>query len=332
MNHYNNAPACVYGRVSTGDQQNSLDLQLTQIKAYAAFKRLALSDDRSFYEDDTSGRIPVAERDGGAKLLAILREGKVKHLVIPKLDRFGRRAVDIMSTLDMITKELGVTVHILDLGGDSFSTDSPISRFIIGVLALCAELEVERTRARIQEVLDNKIANNERVGQVPFGWRTVKTGKFKTDKAGVTKELLLLEPDPAEQVWLRRILQWRACGNSEHPYPWGYGRIAAKLNELGVPSKRAGEDVGRKRPASGWWNKSSVKGLLKNRHVKKLMEELNETQSRHDSAGGQPAMCGAENQRVEGSSATVGQEASNNQEPTDRPSGELLAEAAAAVD
>lgn len=128
-----------YCRVSTNDQ--TTDNQILEIGA-AGFK---VTPQRTIVET-VSGSVPASERAGFAQLLNKLEEGDV--LVVTKLDRLGRNAMDVRSTVEALTG-LGVRVHCLALGGVDLT--SAAGKMTMGVLAAVAEFErdllIERTQA-----------------------------------------------------------------------------------------------------------------------------------------------------------------------------------------
>ncbi len=128
-----------YYRVSTSEQ--STDNQLQEIAA-AGF---SVQASRAIVET-VSGSVPASERQGFGKLLDKLEAGDV--LVVTKLDRLGRNAMDVRATVEALTG-LGVRVHCLALGGVDLT--SPAGKMTMGVIAAVAEFErdllIERTQA-----------------------------------------------------------------------------------------------------------------------------------------------------------------------------------------
>ena len=128
-----------YCRVSTQDQ--TTDNQVGEI-ASAGF---AVQPSRVVAET-VSGSVPASERPGFGKLLDRLESGDV--LVVTKLDRLGRNAMDVRATVEALTG-LGVRVHCLALGGVDLT--SPAGKMTMGVIAAVAEFErdllIERTQA-----------------------------------------------------------------------------------------------------------------------------------------------------------------------------------------
>ncbi|MCW2337396.1 putative DNA-invertase from lambdoid prophage Rac [Sphingobium sp. B2D3A] len=128
-----------YCRVSTADQ--TTDNQVREIEA-AGFS----IDPKRVVTETVSGSLPAMERKGFAKLLDRLETGDV--LIVTKLDRLGRNAMDVRATVEMLAGE-GVKVHCLALGGTDLT--SAAGKMTMGVIAAVAEFErdllIERTQA-----------------------------------------------------------------------------------------------------------------------------------------------------------------------------------------
>lgn len=168
--------AFIYGRMSTDHQDNSLDIQDQKCRAYCELRGFTVAG--TYADPATSGRKPVAERTGGAELLRRLElaagaSAPVGHLVVAKLDRLGRNAADLLDTVRRLT-EWGVTVHFVDIGGDSMTTNGPVGRLFLTMLAGFAEFEVEMIRDRTQQTMAHLRSQGRPTGgTVPFGWQAV---------------------------------------------------------------------------------------------------------------------------------------------------------------
>jgi len=131
-----------YCRVSTADQ--TTDNQVREIEA-AGF---ALTPRRTVTEH-ISGSVSAMERPKFKALSDKLEDGDV--LVVTKLDRLGRNAMDVRATVEALAAE-GVRVHCLALGGVDLT--SAAGRMTMQVLAAVAEFErdllIERTNAGIR--------------------------------------------------------------------------------------------------------------------------------------------------------------------------------------
>ncbi len=128
-----------YCRVSTADQ--TPDNQVRELEG-AGFS----IDPKRVVAETVSGSIPAMERDGFSRLIDRLEDGDV--LVVTKIDRLGRNAMDVRATVDRLSAE-GVRVHCLALGGVDLT--SAAGRMVMTVICAMAEFErdllVERTQA-----------------------------------------------------------------------------------------------------------------------------------------------------------------------------------------
>lgn len=128
-----------YCRVSTADQ--TTDNQVREIEA-AGFT----VEPRRVIAETVSGSVAAMDRVGFAKLMDRLEDGDV--LIVTKLDRLGRNAMDVRSTVEALARN-GVRVHCLALGGVDLT--SAAGKMTMGVLSAVAEFErdllIERTQA-----------------------------------------------------------------------------------------------------------------------------------------------------------------------------------------
>lgn len=128
-----------YCRVSTSDQTTDNQLQEVAQAGFAV-------DPRRVVTETISGSVPTSERPGFNRLVDKLEEGDV--LVVTKLDRLGRNAMDVRATVEALAG-MGVRVHCLALGGIDLT--SPAGRMTMAVIAAVAEFErdllIERTQA-----------------------------------------------------------------------------------------------------------------------------------------------------------------------------------------
>ena len=128
-----------YLRVSTPEQ--TTDNQLGEIRA-AGFA----VQPRRVVAETVSGSVAAMERRGFARLVDRMEESDV--LVVTKLDRLGRNAMDVAATVRALSA-LGVRVHCLALGGVDLTSST--GKLTMGVINAVAEFErdllIERTQA-----------------------------------------------------------------------------------------------------------------------------------------------------------------------------------------
>jgi DNA invertase Pin-like site-specific DNA recombinase len=75
-------------------------------------------------------------------------------------------ALNVLSTL----KDRGVSLHMIDLGGDV--TGNGISKLVFTILSAVAEAERDRIRERVKDVKKDQKARGRYLGGiVPFGYR-----------------------------------------------------------------------------------------------------------------------------------------------------------------
>jgi putative DNA-invertase from lambdoid prophage Rac len=142
-----------YCRVSTAEQ--TTDNQLREIEA-AGF---AIAPRRAIVET-VSGSQAAMQRPQFSKLVDRLEDGDV--LVVTKLDRLGRSAVDVRATVDMLAGR-NVRVHCLALGGVDLT--SAAGRMTMQVLAAVAEFELDLLRERTASGLERARAEGKKLGR-----------------------------------------------------------------------------------------------------------------------------------------------------------------------
>ena len=85
-------------------------------------------------------------------------------LVVTKLDRLGRNAMDVRATVEALTG-MGVQVHCLALGGVDLT--SPAGKMTMGVIAAVAEFERDWLIERTQSGLARAKAKGKALGRPP---------------------------------------------------------------------------------------------------------------------------------------------------------------------
>lgn len=130
-----------YCRVSTLEQ--STENQRREIEA-AGFAIRA----QRLIEEHISGSVAASERPGFIRLLDRMENGDV--LIVTKLDRLGRNAMDIRKTVEQLAAS-DIRVHCLALGGVDLT--SAAGRMTMQVISAVAEFErdllLERTHSGI---------------------------------------------------------------------------------------------------------------------------------------------------------------------------------------
>jgi len=206
-----------YARVSSQEQINgtSLDNQKIQIQDYVSLKMLDLVE--TLVDAGISGGKPLSTRPEGLRLTEMIEDGSVKSVVITKLDRAFRSASDCLNCVETWDRK-GVSLHILNLGGQALDTGTPLGKFFLTVMAAAAELERNLINERCNEGRKARKLEGKRIGEVPFGYKLALDGKT-------------LVKDGEEQRAIALALNMRENGHSA-------SAIAAELNSRGIRTKK----------------------------------------------------------------------------------------------
>lgn len=220
-----------YIRVSTDKQARngiSLEHQEDVIRAHCRAHRLELvelvvDDGNSAYKQ------PLARRAKGRRVIDLVESGAVGAVVVLRLDRIFRGMQDTINTT-IRWDRLNVSLHLLDLGGQSIDTSKPMGRMMMALLGGFAELESYAKAERTRDAWDYQRARGRRLGsKPPYGWRVAADGH--------------VVEDVAEQAVISAVLELRAEGRSVR-------RVREWLEESGVE------------PRGGRWHATTINRIL----------------------------------------------------------------------
>ena len=210
-----------YIRVSTKEQADSklsLIAQEKALRAYCTMRGLELVEVVS--DPAVGAGKAMAKRRGGARVLQQINGGLADAVVGLKLDRLFRNCRDCLNTVED-WDNLGVAMHLVDLGGQAVDTYSAMGRFFLTVMAGAAEMERNLISERTQAAMDTlKEQGRYRGGEPPYGFRTDQAGK--------------LQPDPDEQEMIDTAKRLRELGLS-------YRKIGAALTERDMQPRNGGK-------------------------------------------------------------------------------------------
>lgn len=145
-----------YCRVSTLEQNT--ENQRHEIEA-AGF---AIRPQR-LIEEHISGSVAASERPGFIRLLDRMESGDV--LIVTKLDRLGRNAMDIRKTVEQLAT-LDIRVHCLALGGADLT--SPAGKMTMQVISAVAEFERDLLIERTHSGISRARSAGKRFGRPPI--------------------------------------------------------------------------------------------------------------------------------------------------------------------
>ena len=202
-----------YIRVSTREQADfgvSLEAQSEKVRAMAVVQGAELAE----VIIDPGESAKSLHRPGMERLLSLVDAGAVDTVIIAKLDRLTRSVKDLAELLERFTKR-GVSLVSV---AESLDTGTASGRLVLNIMTAVSQWEREAIGERMRDAMHHKRAKGERVGTVPFGFRTAADGVH-------------MEEDPAEQRILARIRELKATGHTTR-------QIAAELNRQGYKTRR----------------------------------------------------------------------------------------------
>jgi putative DNA-invertase from lambdoid prophage Rac len=180
-----------YCRVSTTDQ--TTQNQSIEIKA-AGFTIAA----QRLIEESISGSVAAKERPGFTKLIDRMESGDI--LVVTKLDRLGRNAMDVRATVEQLAS-LGVRVHCLALGGVDLT--SPAGKMTMQVISAVAEFERDLLIERTQSGINRAKAAGKQFGRPPALTRSERAAVIDRLAAGISVSELAREFKTTRQTIMR---------------------------------------------------------------------------------------------------------------------------------
>jgi site-specific DNA recombinase len=229
-----------YTRVSTSAQTegNGLQQQRSAIASYAGIEGVEIDD---WLSDAATGM--SEERPEMDRLRKMVELGEVSRVIVDRMDRLGR-SLAVCETLSEFFRAHNVElVSVKDCFGTGMS--GTLMRQIMGAIA---QYDRSMMLARMNSSKREALARGRFVGGgIPYGYRLGKPGE--------------LEIEPKAAAAVRRVFELHKLGLSSV-------RVAAKLNEEGVPSARGGR----------WYN-STVLDLVKRQDFYRARTTLHHSQS-----------------------------------------------------
>lgn len=217
-----------YCRVSTANEDQLISLE-TQKAHYENY--IAARDDwelvNIYYDEGISGT-KITHRNGLKQMINDCRKGMIDLIITKSISRFARNTTDCLQMVRELM-ELGVAIYFEK---ENINTQSMESEFMLSVLSSLAESESSSISQNSKWSISKKFQDGTYIiSYPPYGYQNVNG------------EMVII-PEQAEVV--KRI--FAECLAGEGSY-----RIAKRLNEEGVPSKKGGN-----------WHSTTIREILKN--------------------------------------------------------------------
>ena len=169
MKTYTAAYCRVSSRKTTGKQKtDSQRLELTKYVKTHSIKPVR------WFEDYATGR--NLKRKQLSKIIADCKAGKCDQIIMYKLDRLGRNAVQ---TVQVIRDLVDAGVKIVCVSQGFTFDDSAMGRFILTLMAAIAELESDHISERTKAGLAVAVAKGKRLGAAPDQRKRKKLSRMK---------------------------------------------------------------------------------------------------------------------------------------------------------
>ena len=206
----------LYARTSTDKQDNSIDLQLKQLREFCL--RKGFDSYTELVDDDVSGGKRLFDRPQGSRLANV---GKNDTIVVMKADRLYRSFIDsVVTTNDLV--ERGVKLYIIQFNEEPISFENYMNEAMLYQTFIFSHMEKRQIGQRTKDGLRNRKANG----------KTNSAPKFGFDNLGKGKDgLEVINQSEMETLRLMKKLR-----NQMSAY-----QVADKLNELGRPTKKGGK-------------------------------------------------------------------------------------------
>jgi site-specific DNA recombinase len=157
-----------YGRNSSDEQAERGTIQAQVDFGRKYFDLHEIKDYEMFLDEGVSGTKALEDRSDSARMLELVKAGKIRAVYVYRLDRLARSVKHVLNTYDLL-EEYGVRLVSMT---ESFDTGTPTGKFFMTLLASIAALERETILERTQMGKDRNAKQGHWVaGAPPFGYR-----------------------------------------------------------------------------------------------------------------------------------------------------------------
>lgn len=211
----------MYMRVSDVKQEDgiSLEMQEDEISKYAAYKGI---EDMKKYSEIKSAR-SVKGRLKLSELLGDVKEGRIKKIIVYKLDRLTRSLRDLMNLLYLLD-EHGCQLHSTF---ENIDTSTPSGRMLVQVLGIVAEWESANTSERVSSSMDKFASSGVWLSSIPFGFDRNEERKLVINEmeASILREAIDIVLDGNSFAYAEWVT------SEKYGLDWSYSYLSRKIRE-----------------------------------------------------------------------------------------------------
>jgi DNA invertase Pin-like site-specific DNA recombinase len=233
-----------YIRVSrrAGREGESFIAPEVQRKKIAEWAKLHEVEIVQWWEEiDQSGA--RLERPLFQQALARCERGETGGIVVARLDRFARSAIDALESIERLN-EAGARLVSVE---DNFDGSTPMGRFAIGILTLIAELELERIKGGWETAVSEAVGRGIHISaRPPTGYTRNQEGRLLRDEpsASVIAEAFRKRATGASWAELARFLEEQEVFPPSGNKHWSKAGVSALVkNPVYLGQARSGKVV-----------------------------------------------------------------------------------------
>lgn len=211
----------LYKRVSTAKQEEfgaSLETQQEKLEAYCIIKDF---ENTKEYMDVGTGR--NTERDDFQRMMRDIESGKIKNVVVFRLDRLTRSVSD----LDKLVKKFKEYDCELHSATESLDTSTANGRMMVNIIATFAQWESETISERVSVNMNSRAEKGIWMGSVPYGFYLGedKRLKLKEDEASILREAFNLVLNGESMISAEKIIK------NQYNLKWSYNYLRRKVRQ-----------------------------------------------------------------------------------------------------
>lgn len=223
----------IYGRQSVDKLDSiSIESQIEFCRYETRGEQYRVYQDKGYSGKNT-------DRPQFQKMLADMRAGQIKSVIVYKLDRMSRSILDFANLMEEL-QSYGVSFVSCT---EKFDTATPMGRAMLNICIVFAQLERETIQMRVRDAYHSRSKKGFYMGgRVPYGYRLEPyfiEGKRTAHYV----------PEPLEAETVRFIFEGYAQSQTS------FGELVKLLRERGMPNSRS---------KNGAWNRSRLADMVKN--------------------------------------------------------------------
>lgn len=226
--------AGIYARISLDRDETKLGVQRQVEDCTAEAERRGWNVVRTYVDNDVSATRSKS-RPEYERMVADIKSGIIKGFVVWDIDRLTRTPRELEDVIDL-AKKYGI--ELANIGGD-IDLSTPQGLMTARIKGSVARHEADQLSRRVKRKIEQKAADGEPHGMVPFGFQRER---YTTEDG---RESVRDVPHPEQAPLVKEAAERVLAGDSLRS-------IAASWDQRGIPA-----------PRSAKWTAATIKQMLK---------------------------------------------------------------------